>query len=77
MSKINRQMRATVKKIEDLREQMQALNDEELKNLTGTFKNRLQKGEKINHLIPEAFAAVREAARRTLGMEHFPVQLLG
>ena len=50
---------------------------EELRDQTRIFKERLAKGETLDDLLPEAFATVREAARRTLNMEHFPVQLIG
>ncbi|MDD6194681.1 MAG: preprotein translocase subunit SecA [Lachnospiraceae bacterium] len=66
-----------VDKIEGMRDEMVALSDEALKAKTGEFKNRLSKGETLDDLLPEAFAVVREAARRTLGMEHFRVQLIG
>ena len=66
-----------VKKIEALRPEMQALSDEELKAKTPEFKERLSKGETLDDLLPEAFAVCREAAKRTLGMEHFRVQLIG
>ncbi|MDO5550931.1 MAG: preprotein translocase subunit SecA, partial [Lachnospiraceae bacterium] len=64
-------------KIESLRPQMQALSDEELRDKTRIFKERLAKGETLDDILPEAFAAVREAAKRTLNMEHFRVQLIG
>ena len=66
-----------VKKIESLRPTMQALSDEELRDQTRKFKERLAGGETLDDILPEAFAAVREAARRTLNMEHYPVQLIG
>ncbi|MGW7416091.1 preprotein translocase subunit SecA [Streptomyces sp. NPDC054863] len=53
------------------------LTDEELQSLTGEFKERLAAGESLDDLLPEAFAAMREAARRTLGMRHFDVQIMG
>ncbi|RJQ34507.1 preprotein translocase subunit SecA, partial [Candidatus Parcubacteria bacterium] len=56
---------------------MKALSDEQLKQKTAEFKERLAKGEDLEKLAPEAFAAVREAARRTLGLRHFDVQLIG
>ncbi len=65
------------KKVEDLRPSMQALSDEELKNKTKEFKERLAKGETLDDLLPEAFATVREAAKRVLNMEHYHVQILG
>ncbi len=66
-----------VDKIEKLKPEMAALSDEELKDKTRIFKERLAKGETLDDILPEAFAAVREAAKRTLNMEHFPVQLIG
>ena len=66
-----------VEKIESLRPKMMELSDEELKGQTQIFKDRLAKGETLDDILPEAFAAVREAARRTLNMEHFRVQLIG
>jgi preprotein translocase subunit SecA len=56
---------------------MVAKTDEELRDQTRIFKERLAKGETLDDILPEAFATVREAARRTLNMEHFPVQLIG
>ncbi|MCD8323913.1 MAG: preprotein translocase subunit SecA [Clostridiales bacterium] len=66
-----------VDKIEALRPQMVEKSDEELRALTPAFKERLANGETLDDLLPEAFAAVREAARRVLGMEHYRVQLIG
>ena len=67
---------STVDKIEALRPTMQALTDEELRGKTREYKNRLEKGETLDQLLPEAFATVREAAKRVLGMEHYRVQLI-
>ncbi|MBR6281324.1 MAG: preprotein translocase subunit SecA, partial [Lachnospiraceae bacterium] len=66
-----------VDKIESLRPDMQALTDDELRGKTQEFKNRLAAGETLDDLLPEAYAVVREGARRSLGMEHFRVQLIG
>ena len=66
-----------VNKIEKLRPQMQAMSDEELRDQTRKFRERLAKGETLDDILPEAFATVREAAKRTLNMEHYPVQLIG
>lgn len=66
-----------VDKIEALRDSMTALSDEELKNKTKEYKSRLAEGETLDDLLPEAFATVREAARRVLNMEHYRVQLIG
>ncbi len=64
-------------KTESLRPAMQALTDEQLKDKTAEFKERLSKGETLDDLLPEAYATVREAAKRVLGMEHYPVQIIG
>lgn len=72
-----RRVKPIVSKIESLRPQMVKLSDEELQAKTPEFKTRLENGESLDDLLPEAFAVVREAARRVLGMEHFPVQLMG
>lgn len=66
-----------VDKIESLREEMGKLSDEELRDKTRIFKERLAGGETLDDILPEAFATVREAAKRTLNMEHFRVQLIG
>ena len=66
-----------VDKIVALRPDMMKLTDEELKDNTRKFKERLEKGETLDNILPEAFATVREAARRVLNMEHYPVQLIG
>jgi len=64
-------------KIDELRPAMQALSDEELKAKTAEYKRRLSEGETLDDLLPEAFATVREAAKRVLNMEHFRVQMIG
>ena len=66
-----------VNKIESLRPTMQALSDEELRDKTKEYKKRLAEGETLDDLLPEAFATVRESARRVLNMEHYRVQLIG
>ena len=66
-----------VDKIEKLLPTMQAMSDEELKDQTRKFKERLAQGETLDDILPEAFATVREAAKRVLKMEHYPVQLIG
>ena len=66
-----------VDKIEALRPTMQALSDEELRGKTKEYKDRLQEGATLDDLLPEAFATVREVAKRVLGMEHYRVQLIG
>ena len=66
-----------VDKILALDEKMQSLSDEELRNKTVEFRQRLKDGETLDDLLPEAFAVVREASDRVLNMKHYPVQLLG
>ncbi|MDO4293025.1 MAG: preprotein translocase subunit SecA [Eubacteriales bacterium] len=66
-----------VDRIESLRDGMMALSDEQLRDKTKEYKNRLANGETLDDLLPEAFATVREAGRRVLNMEHFRVQLIG
>ena len=66
-----------VDKIEAMRDSMMALSDEELRDKTKEYKKRLEEGETLDDLLPEAFATVREAARRVLGMEHYRAQLMG
>mgnify|MGYP001046234094 FL=1 len=67
----------TVQAIENLRPSMQALSDTELTGKTEEFKKRLKEGETLDDILPEAFAVVREAAKRVLNMEHYRVQLIG
>lgn len=64
-------------KVENLKEQMRALSDEELKNLTPSFQLRLLAGETLDDILPEAYAAIREADRRVLGKEPYKVQVIG
>ncbi len=66
-----------IDKIEKLRPTMQAMSDDELKDQTRKFKERIAAGETLDDILPEAFATVREAAKRVLNMEHYPVQLIG
>ena len=66
-----------VDKIEAMGPEYEKLSDEELKAKTGEFKARLEKGETLDDLLPEAYATVREAATRVLGMRHYRVQLIG
>ncbi len=70
-------IRPIVDKIESLRPTMQALSDEELRAKTKEYKERYANGESLDDLLPEAFATVREAAKRVLDMEHYRVQLIG
>ncbi len=65
------------KKVLELEEEYRALSDEELKSKTDEFKQRLSEGETLDDILPEAFAACREAGDRVLGMRHFPVQIIG
>ena len=66
-----------VNKIESFDEPMQKLSDEELRNKTAEFKERLSNGETLDDLLPEAYAVVREASARTIGLKHYRVQLIG
>ena len=66
-----------VDKVESYRDEMKALSDEELRGKTKEYKERLEKGEALDDLLPEAYATVREAASRVLGMEHYRVQIIG
>lgn len=66
-----------ITKINSLEEEISKLTDIELKNKTNEFKERLNKGESLDDILPEAFAVVREASKRVLGMRHFDVQLIG
>jgi len=66
-----------VKQINDLEESYKALNDEALKNKTTEFRDQFSNGTSLEELLPDAFATVREAASRVLGMRHFDVQLIG
>lgn len=72
-----KKLQSIADKIEALDEGMQKLTDEELQAKTVEFKERIQKGESLDSLLPEAFAVCREASSRVLGMKHFRVQLLG
>src|ERR1700761_399451 len=68
---------ATVTKINALEPRFQAMSDDELRAMTPALRERLAAGETVDDLLPEAFAVVREAAKRTLGQRHFDVQLIG
>jgi len=72
-----KRMHKVVKSINDLEEGCSALSDEALKDKTSQFRQRFKEGETLDQLLPEAFAVVREAAKRALGMRHFDVQLIG
>lgn len=70
-------LQKTVAKINALEPEISALSDEELKNKTPALKKRLADGETLDDVLPEAFAVVREASKRTIGLRHFDVQLIG
>ena len=70
-------LQKTVAKINALEPEISALSDEELKNKTPALKQRLADGETLDDILPEAFAVVREASKRTIGLRHFDVQLIG
>lgn len=72
-----RRLRKIVKQINNYEPQFEALSDEELKAKTVEFRERLDKGENLDQILPEAFATVREASKRVFGMRHFDVQLIG
>ncbi|MGD8985218.1 MAG: preprotein translocase subunit SecA, partial [Desulfobacteraceae bacterium] len=72
-----KRMAPMVETINRLEPQFQALSDTQIRAKTAEFKERLSRGESLEDLLPEAFAAVREASVRTLGMRHFDVQLIG
>ncbi|MDV5170881.1 preprotein translocase subunit SecA [Photobacterium rosenbergii] len=72
-----RRMRKIVDQINKLEPQFESLQDEELKAKTVEFRERLEQGENLDQLLPEAFATVREASKRVFGMRHFDVQLIG
>lgn len=72
-----KRMGKIVKSINALEESLAALSDDELKAKTGEFRERFNKGETLDDLLPEAFAVVREAGKRVMGMRHFDVQLIG
>ena len=76
-ARLIKRMRQQVARINALEPTISALSDEELRGKTVEFRQRLEQGETLDDLLPEAFAVVREASRRTLGMRHFDVQLIG
>ncbi|MEV0221061.1 preprotein translocase subunit SecA [Streptomyces sp. NPDC050704] len=75
--RILRRLERIAEQVNSVEEDFKALTDEELQALTPEFKERYEEGESLDDLLPEAFAAMREAARRTLGMRHFDVQIMG
>ena len=72
-----KRFQSTVKRINELEPEYERLSNDELRAKTREFKQRLQSGSTLDDILPEAFAAVREAAKRTLGQRHFDVQLIG
>ena len=72
-----KRLQPIVEQINELEPEFEKLSDTELRAKTDEFKARLEAGATLDELLPEAFAAVREAARRTIGQRHFDVQLLG
>jgi preprotein translocase subunit SecA len=72
-----RELEKLVKLVNAQEDRISALSDEDLRNQTSIFKNRITQGETLDDLLPEAFAVVREAAKRTLGQRHYDVQLMG
>ena len=72
-----KRLKPIIQKINDLDEEMQKLSDEELKAKTSEFKERLANGETLDDILPEAFAVIREASTRILGMKHYDEQLMG
>jgi preprotein translocase subunit SecA len=66
-----------VERVNSLEDRMRKLKDEELKAYTPHFKERIERGERLDEILPEAFAVVREVARRTINMRHFDVQIIG
>ncbi len=72
-----KRIRPIIEKINSLEEEIQKLSDKELRAKTDEFKNRINQGETLDDILPEAFAVVREASKRVLGLRHFDVQLIG
>ena len=72
-----KELERVARKVEKLSERFESMSDEELGGMTAQFRERHERGETLDELLPEAFAAVREASGRALGMRHFPVQLMG
>src|SRR5215211_3811736 len=72
-----KQMTPIVDEIEALKDEYRAVSDQQLREKTSQFKARLADGETLDDILPEAFAAVREVARRTIGQFHYRVQLIG
>src|SRR5262245_33144299 len=72
-----KRLRPIVEEVNAFEPAIQALTDEQLRGTTAAFRNRLAEGATLDELLPEAFAVVREAGKRTLNMRHFDVQLIG
>jgi len=72
-----KKLKPVVARVNALEPDMQKLSNDELKQKTSEFRQRIEKGETLDDLLPEAFALVREASIRTLGMRHFDVQVMG
>ncbi|MPZ94352.1 MAG: preprotein translocase subunit SecA, partial [Propionibacteriales bacterium] len=75
--KILRQLEVVAKQVNAIEDEFVAMSDDELRGQTADFKQRLDNGESLEKIMPEAFAAVREAAKRTLGQRHYDVQIMG
>jgi preprotein translocase subunit SecA len=72
-----KKLQKTVRQISSFEPAFEALTDEQLRGKTDEFRARADKGESLDSLLPEAFAVVREASKRTMGMRHFDVQMIG
>src|SRR5581483_9785147 len=72
-----KRLRPVVEQINSLEDEMRALSDEELRDMTGEFRRELDNGASLDDILPDAFAVVREASRRVLGMRPYDVQLIG
>lgn len=72
-----KKLRSVIDKVNDLEASVEKLGDEQLKDRTDEFKEKLSSGAKLDDILPEAFATIREAAKRTIGQRHFDVQLIG
>ncbi|MGH8114810.1 MAG: preprotein translocase subunit SecA, partial [Rhodanobacteraceae bacterium] len=75
--RVLRQMTKAVARISALEPEMQRLNDNALRGKTAEFKQRIADGESLGKILPEAFAVVREASQRVIGMRHYDVQMIG
>ncbi|MSW97229.1 MAG: preprotein translocase subunit SecA, partial [Actinobacteria bacterium] len=72
-----RKLESLTRSVNALEEDFASLTDEELRGETTDFRQRFAAGETLDHMLPEAFAAVREASKRTIGLRHFDVQIMG